>query len=396
MKSRLGWILLLTALSRTLVLAGALTLFAHSAFVAHLVADLATWREFFEATRVGLRPYVDFPKEYPVGAALVYWVMGQFVRPADLKSIVLVHGIFMIFADLLNATLMYRILRELAPSRAFALTLLFSLNLTAVILSPFRFESVVLIVVILGYLFHIRDHPRWTTFFWSLGWGLKWFPAFFIAARECRAFFVERKRLEWLRSGLVFLGVAAALNLPFAVADYRAHGHFEHFLSPYLFHVARPLYWDTLLGVGELWWGVLSFERYGSLWTTGLVLAALLARPRMALEYKCVLVCVAAILVNRVYSAQFQLWFYPFLLFGLAKESGRGILAFFLGLDLLNVLVYPFSFTLAYAEVQGFRPGAAAELGGLWAIVFSVAIVLRALLLAGLAGFLVARRGGSE
>ncbi|HWX23905.1 MAG TPA: hypothetical protein VN083_02635, partial [Vicinamibacteria bacterium] len=391
-------VLLATAFARGAVIIAYTTVWWDTPTLSHLVADLATWPAFFLKVRAGLVPYVDFPKEYPVGAALLYWGLAFVVNPLDLREITWVHGIFMSVGDILGAAVFYRIVERAAPRWALFLSLVFVLNLTALLLSPLRFEGWVVLLALLGYRFHREGRPLVATFFWSLGCALKWFPAFFIAAQEWKALAAEGRRTQWVRSGLVFVGVTAALNLPFAIADYRAQGNLQAWLSPYLFHVNRPLYWDTLLGVGELWLGPLSLERYGSLWTLALVGVALVCAPRMSVAAKGTLMLVAALILNRVYSAQFHLWFYPFLLLSLVRSPeslDRRLLVLFVTLDALNVLVYPFSFVRAYAELGGFAPFAAVERGQLWTTVFSAAIVLRTAALA-LVAWALLRQGVPE
>ena len=124
------------------------------------------------------------------------------------------------------------------------------------------------------------------------------------------------------------------------------------------------------------------------------MLAAVAARPRMGIEHKGVLVCLAAVFFNRIYSTQFNLWFYPFLLLGALGEDDRGLrrlLALFGVLDLLNVIVYPVSFAGAVEEMGGFFPCSAREAGGPWTEVFSAAIVLRTVVVAALALWLLRR-----
>ena len=127
------------------------------------------------------------------------------------------------------------------------------------------------------------------------------------------------------------------------------------------------------------------------------MLVAVVVRPRMSIEYKGVLICLAAVFFNRIYSTQFNLWFYPFLILGLAggdDERHRRLIAVtFLVLDLLNVLVYPISFAGAVAEMGGFFPGAARE-GGRWTVVFSAAIALRTVVVALLAVLILQGRDG--
>jgi hypothetical protein len=150
-----------------------------------------------------------------------------------------------------------------------------------------------------------------------------------------------------------------------------------------------------LLGVGQIWLGPLPWERYAGLWSLVLMLAAVAVRPRLPIEYKGVLVCLAAVFFNRIYSTQFNLWFYPFLILGVLADEDerrrRRVVIAFLLLDVLNVVVYPLSFAGAVAEMGGFFPGAARE-GGPWTVVFSAAIALRTVVVGALAILLVAGR----
>jgi hypothetical protein len=63
-------------------------------------------------------------------------------------------------------------------------------------------------------------------------------------------------------------------------------------------------------------------------------------------------------------------------------------------LDLLNAAVFPPTFTGAVAEMTGFFPFAARELGGPWTEAFSAAIVARALVVAALMAWLLVRGAG--
>jgi hypothetical protein len=393
-------VLLVTAAAKAAVLGLGATLW-RAVWMPHLVQDIVSWRRFLEQCRQGLVPYVDFSKEYPVGGGVLYWVLSRFVDPADIPGTVLAHALVMSAVDVANAVLFYRIATRIHRERARAAALFFALNPTSLVLGPVRYEGAVVTLVLLGYACHRLRRPLSAVLWWSLGCWLKWFPAFFIAAQEYRAFAVERIRWRWLTAAGLFLAVAAAVNLPFMALAWQRHGSLEHWLWPYRFHATRPLYWDTLLGVGQIWLGPLTFERYGSLWSLGLLGAALLAKPRMRLEHKGVLLCIASILFNRIHSTQFHLWFYPFLVLGLMTETQpalRRAAVLAVALDLVNVLVYPFSFSYAYAEMGGFEPWAARARGGPWTVVFSAAIVLRAALLVALAALLLRRygQGGPE
>jgi hypothetical protein len=380
----------LTAAARILLLYLGLGVAWNTAYMGHMVQDLRTWHDFFVWTRAGGTPYVDFSKEYPVGAGLLYWALSPFVDPENLRRTVFVHGLVMGAVDIANVAILFPLLRRRNAGRALALTLAFSLNLTALLLGPLRFESVVVLFTLLGCRAASRDRPLGAVAWWSVGFWVKWAPAFFLAAQEWRALVVDRERWRLVKAASVFAAVAVALNGPFVLAAW-GHGSLGLLLAPWRFHMARPLYWDTLLGVGQLWLGPLPWERYGSWWTLGMVALTLLARPSLRFEYKGVLLCLAAILFNRIYSAQFHLWFYPLLLLGAIQERPgrlRRVLGLAAVLDLLNAVVFPLSFTLGLHEMGGFYPYAARVHGGPWTVVFSAAILARALVLVALAAVL--------
>ena len=320
--------------------------------------------------------------------------MGLFAWPDNLRQTVLVHGIFMGLADLASVAVFHRLAREAAPRFAVVATLAFGLNPTSLFVSSVRFESLVVLMALLGLLAHRQKRRHRATFLWSIGCGLKWYPAFFIAAQEWRILAQERRRFHWLSALGVFALATAVVNVPFLLGALLATGSLHNWTYPYLFHAQRPLYWDTVLGVGQIWLGPLPWEQHASLWTLVLMAAMVLVRPAMGVETKGALVCLATVLFNRIYSCQFNLWFYPFLILTALRRPARErntIAAILVLLDLLNVTVFPFSFAPAVAEMGGFWPFAAREQGGPWTIVFSLAILVRALVVALLAAYLLTR-----
>ena len=360
--------------------------FWNSAWVSHLVQDIRTWREFFLHTQAGLVPYVHMTREYPVLGGALYWAMSPLVEADDLRQTVVVHGLFMLAADVLNAVLFYRLARTILPSLALGATLLFALNLTSLVMSPVRYEPWVTTFVLLGLAAHRQGRYDRATFWWAIGCGLKWYPAFFVAAQEYRLWRVDRRPTHWIRAALVFAGATAAINLPFLIAAGR-EGTVSNLLAPYLFHARRPLYWDTLLGVGQIWLGPLPWERHAGLWSLALMLTAIVVKPKMRIEAKGVLVCLAAIVFNRIYSTQFNLWFYPLLILAALDASAarrKALLILMAGLDVLNVMVFPTTFTPAVAEMGGFFPFAARASGGPWTMAFSWMIAARAVVIVAL------------
>jgi hypothetical protein len=219
---------------------------------------------------------------------------------------------------------------------------------------------------------------------------LKWFPAFFIAAQEIRALLVEKRRWQWLRVSGIFLGVSLALNLPFVFANLAIHGNIDHWLHPYQFHAARGVSPDTVLGIATLWFGQVPVSDYSGVWTFALVCVALVVKPSLRFEYRCLLICIAMLLLNRIYSTQFNIWLYPFVILAAAQETSlrrRLLLAMFFVADLLNVFIFPVLYQLTLREIGSFAPLSAASDGGLWTIAFSVTVTLRGIMLVALAIF---------
>jgi len=377
-----------------------LTVFQPTYWFNHLVMDVFTWRGFFADARRGLVPNVDMAREYPVLAGVLYWLMSPWLDPDHGMGMLVVHGSIMLVADLVAAGLAWACFRAIAPAHAVAATLALALNLTALTHAPFRFESVLLPFVLAGWRAYLTGRPGRAAAWWSLGTWVKWFPALLLVLQELRAC-AFGQRARWRRALLLFAAVAVAVNAPFLVAGWMRHGSVERWLYPYWFHAHRPVYWDTLYGLWQLWAGPVPWPRSGAIVSLGLVTAALLARPRAALETKAVLVCLAALPLNTFYSPQFHLWFYPFLIAVVLGEPdrlrARRIAAAGIVLDATSTVAYPFTFAYAYTELGGFAVGAAAARGGPWTAAFTAAVLLRVLAVAGL-GALVWRssRPGSR
>lgn len=372
----------------------------------HLLTDVAGWVQFWQAVQVGhLIPYVDITREYPVAAGWLYAGMAPFLSvypEPHYPQVFPVHALFMLPADLANVALVYACTRHFNRARAPWLTLLWTLTPTGLILGPVRFESWVILCALGGYWFHLTGRPARAALVWSLGCWFKWYPAFFLAAQEVGKLYRESldeagnpsfDRLlrwpahrQWLTSTAIFLLVAALVNGPLIALSLHRYGHFDAWLSPYQFHANRPLFWDTVLGVATLYLGEIPWERKAATFSAGLMLLMLLARPRLPVESKGALVCMAAVLFNRVYSTQFNLWFDPFLLILCARLPSRGwyraMLAMYVLVDLVNVFIYPLAFTKCLTELhEQFKPLRASLYGGVWTLLFSLAIGLRTVLL---------------
>jgi len=393
-------IMFLTALIKMLVLWFSTYFIALGApWINHIFVDIWGWLDFFKKSQEGLVPYVDFTKEYPVGGGLFYWLLAKALPSNDSTLVLHAHAYVMSAIDVLTVGLFYSVLKEINAKRAFGLSLLFALLPTGLVLSPVRFEGVVLLTALGGYWLHLRGRTLWSVAVWSLGCSIKWFPIVFIAAQEWSILWSAPWNAEkwWKKHALkaagIFFAVMGAVNLPFVIIGLIQNGNIDAWAATYLFHVQRPLYWDTVLGVMQLWRGEFSWERYASLWSAIGMLLVLLWKPRMRIETKSILVILAALIFNRIYSTQFHLWFYPMVLFLIAYETDpkrfRGLLGYLLVLDALNILVYPFTFSQAVSEMGGLGPNLAAQRGGWGTVLFSQFIVIRAVVLVAFFVFLV-------
>ena len=383
------WIALLASLSmRLLILLLWITTWKRKPWVGHLKYDLSIWRDFFAQVRAGEIPYVDFPREYPVLTSSIYWLMAFFVRPKSEQSAILVHASVMLIADLINVWLFYRLAREANARWALAGTLVFSLNLTALVLGPVRFESILVTTLLLGYALHLRGRHASAAALWSLGAAIKWYPAFLFVAQQWKLWTLGRLRFRWWTPVLAFVAVQLALNVPFLLGAWLKHGNVDAWLKTYTYHMDRPLSVDTLRGIAQLWFGPVAWERYASHATLLLICVAMFVRPRLSLARTAVLVGIAVVVFNRVYSPQFNLWFYPFLLLWMLSvppERMAWVFGLFVALEVTNVLAYPFAFTDALEEMGTFDGAAAAASGGSGTVVWSLAIVVRSLLLIAIA-----------
>ncbi|MFH1808728.1 MAG: hypothetical protein ABIJ09_08280 [Pseudomonadota bacterium] len=364
-----------------------------SDWLVHLVADVRSWVPFWWDCQHGGVPYVSVPKEYAVAVGLLYWALSPLMdlETGSLLPVLLTHAIVMSIVDVLNAGLFYRLLWRRNNRRALVLALALVALPTAALLAPFRFESVVVLSVLLGLTARERGHPLLATAAWSVGCWLKWYPVFFVAVQVIEAWRLGQRRQAAVCCGL-FAAIAVALNLPFIVGALVVNGSLDSWTITYTFHAGRAVSFDTLLGCCRLWLGDVPGGSVVLAGSAALALTVLLVRRSWSFETRCALTCMATLICNQVYSAQFNLWFYPFVLLILAQaRDPRWPAVLLLALDLSNVAVYPFVYARVVDELDGFTPAAAADRGGVWSIVFTLAVVFRAGLLFAL-GLWLARR----
>src|SRR5713226_1288292 len=97
------WLLLGAVLCARILAMLVAALLSRVGWLGHIYVDVWTWGEFFRHSQSQLIPYVDFSKEYPVGAGLLYWGLSRLL-PAQYSSHQLLfgHAAFMAVGDVIN------------------------------------------------------------------------------------------------------------------------------------------------------------------------------------------------------------------------------------------------------------------------------------------------------
>jgi hypothetical protein len=383
-----------TVLARATMLAWLCHAYVHdSALARNLFGDVDSWFRFVIGVRIGFAPYVDLPREYPVGASLLYVMIGLLDRRNHrIWRFMAWHGAVMAALDVVNALLFLALARERSPRRALPLTLLFSLNATAVLLSPVRFESAIVTTLLLGLRAAGRGRAARAALPLSLGTWLKWFPALLMPAAQAQSERQGAPPRSRLAVAGTFAWVALALNGPLLVGVWVRTGSIKAWLDTYRFHVARPLAPDSVLGAAQLWLGPLSVERWASAWSAIALVLALWWGLRRGMEASAVMAGAAILVLNRLYSPQFHLWFYPFLLLLAAAQPPRvfaRLLAAWAALDLMNAAVYPFLFEAAKTELRDWPRVLPAVAPGPWTAWFTSVVVARSVVLLALAAMVL-------
>ncbi len=350
----------------------------HSPAVRHLFVDVWNWLDFLARTREGQMPYVDFWKEYPVGAGLLYVALSPFLDPMKPFVTLTRHYRIMAFLELATAVGVYLMARHRGRLVAWAAALLAAALPTALFIAPFRFEPVVVFLTLVGAALHLRGRRLAAAAVFSVGTWLKWYPALFLIAQETGDFGRPGHEGQWKKSLAVFVAVGLAFNVPFLALGWVERHSVYAMIAPYLFHQTRELYDDTLIAVVQSWIGPLPLQRWaGHLTGLGMLALCWITRDK-PFAARAALIALAAMPFNRTYSPQFHLWFAPFvaLVFAEAEGAPRWAVAWaWIALDVVSFLVYPITFTGRLAEKSGSPLAGIAP--GTWTALFQTLVVLR-------------------
>lgn len=349
---------------------------------AHMYVDIWSWLPYLEKCFYGYLPYVDFSKEYPVAIGMVFWGISLIANHNNPDFLLDFHNIFFSSFELINVIIFYKVLKEYDCKKPFLYALCYCLLPTNLVLTPFRYESLVNVFFFSGILFYKRNQNYLASSALSIGTAFKWYPTFFLAIAEWKRLLETKAFLSILKNVLIFLAIFLVINVPFIIMGLTEKGNFANWSATYLFHVKRALYWDTPLGVLTLWFGYIPFEHYASLFSLVLMFVFFFIKPKLDVIAKTIIITAAALVFNRAYSTQFHLWFIPLCLVYLGYTPRKSLMIFLIvSLEVLNIFVYPFSFTYSILELDGFNQGVALESAGFWTWGFGMAILIRAHLL---------------
>ena len=360
-----------------------------------VLLDVGEWKSFWSAIHQGALPYINLSKEYPVLLGFFYWVISPFIDTSNQFQTLLIHSLVMGILDLVAALLFHDVMTQtlrLGAWQSWGFTALFSFNATNLILSPFRHEGMITCVVLLALLAQKRSAKKLSTALWAVGASMKWYPGFFFLTELSEEFKIlwKQHKVRAIRtsilSSLLFAAVATLIHLPFVAVSIWKTGTINTILESYVFHMQRHVSIDTVPGIWALWFGVPFFERLLP-WSSGLLMvgAALFLPTKLKFEGRMVIICIVGLLFNIVYSPQFNLWFYPFLILLIAQEKkGRRMawLILFFAVDLINISVFPVLY--CETELEGYhfhQIRTAVANGSYWGCALSALVIARTVIL---------------
>ena len=351
-------------------------------YVGHYARDFDCWFDMFRKIENGMIPLVDFPKEYPAGAILLNWAFFFFY--CNPHQFILVYGIIMFLIDMAVALVLWKILTLEKRENASVILGLYLFLPTILILNHVRFDIVPAFFTILAYYQWRKGKFVLPAILLGIGASIKWFPAFAVIAIFLNEIFIKHRLRRAVGQGSISLFTFMLINVPFLLISYLRGGDFSNWIWSYTENYAHPILVDTLANVIRMLSGIrFSMEfLFGITLVLFLLIVFLHSKKNIPSNY--VLYCFSFLLFNKIYSPQFHIWFLPFLLLCLPDKGcwrfwkrgpQVGILSI-LAFEILNMLVYPFSFTWFLQDVGSFRY---AEF--LSVKIFSLSIILRGFLI---------------
>jgi hypothetical protein len=256
-----------------------------------------------DRVKAGGIPYVDHFVEYPVLTGVYMWTAGAFAHGP--RSYLAVSAVGLTAAGLASAWM----LAWLAGRRAFLWCLAPTFALTAFL----NWDLLAVAAMLAAIFAWRRNHSLWAAAWLGVGCALKLFPMLLLLPLVLERWFAGRRREAGLVA-LVGVGVAAAANLPFALAN------FSGWWQTYRFHERRSADLNTIWSWGLPQFSVPALNLAVTL-ATAFSFIAILAHAGVRLrregEFAFVATGAAMIFValawSKIYSPQYTLWVLPLL-----------------------------------------------------------------------------------
>ena len=351
-------------------------------YVWHYARDFDVWFDAFGKIDEGLIPLVDFPKEYPSGAVVLYWALSHLY--SEPRQFILLYGIFMFLVDMAVAVVLWKICRIEKNGNASAIVLAYLFLPTVLILNHVRFDIVPVFLMILAYYYWRKGKFVGPAILLGLAISLKWFSVFAVIAIFLNEIATGQRLRRAIGRAAISITAFAVVDMPFLLLNYFRGTDFTHWTASYSEQYGRTVCVDTLAGMAQMLFDVTVSSKliFGITLISFLLIVLLHNKKNVSSNY--VLYCFSFLLFNKIYSPQFHIWFLPFLLLCLPAEGywrfwnkgpEIGIPAIFI-FEIVNMLVYPFSFTWFLQDVRSFTYADVLSVK-----IFCCSIVLRALFL---------------
>lgn len=356
--------------------------YGRNVYVGHYARDLDCWFDMFSKIEKGMIPLVDFPKEYSGGAILLNWGLSFFYSSPH--QFILVYGFFMFLIDMATAVVLWKILRLEKRGNAYVILALYLFLPTILILNHVRWDIVPVFFAILAYYYWRKGKIAVPAILLGIGASMKWFPAFLVIGFFLNEVFIKRRFRKGAGQVFISLATFVAMEVPFLLLNRLRGNDLSNWTGSYTVNYSFRTGADTLPGIIQ----ILSDIRFSSGFLFGISLVffllVVLLHSKRNVPSNYVLYCLSFLLFNKIYSPQFHIWFVPFLLLCLPdkgywrfwnKGPELGIPAI-LAFEIVNMLVYPFSFTWFLQDAGSFTYAPFLSVK-----IFSSAIILRAFLI---------------
>lgn len=311
-------------------------------YIQFIYTDVTKWiDELIKPVKVGLIPLVDFGKEYPIGAVIIHWLLTPFYK--GVSQFLLLYGFIMFIFDI-SATIYIFLIARLEKRRELLWLLgIWLFSPTIIILNPVRFDIIPALICLMAYYYWRKGNALLPGILLGIGTSIKWFPLFLIIPIVLNEFFVNKNLRKAVGISLLAGTSYIVINLPFLFLNLTRYGSLEMWLSPYTEQLNRFSYPDTIVGLINKFWTHVDLGILPILITAVLMLLVIFLYTNKNVAKKYILLCIAFLLFNTVYSPQFHIWFIPFMLLCLGERPYTKTTI--ITLELLNIMIFPITFS---------------------------------------------------